>query len=341
VSNLPATQSSAPIANRVQDIDGLEDVDARDISMPIIKINHTSEQGYPVFEDTSGNSLGAKIEVVPLGMVKQRVMWEPNRVAKPGEKVYPICRARDFHNGIPDPERFPWDRTPFTPEQADANGGMISCQECPLKEWETGHDGKRPACNEQHAWVVKRRTEDDDLIPGIVTFQSTGLKPSRTFFGSFVTESKSPYTQWVEIELEKKRQGNVNYGVPKFRRIGNTSIEVRNDCSVQWPGIREYLRAPRRSDSVDDGTNGTTTSAPSDNVNRGPATTGNAVVGGVGDRGTPAPAAPQDDQDDDYTPQPPQRAQRRAQPAQGATAADPVPDDQPVAPGKPGDDLPF
>lgn len=343
MSNLPATQAPAT-PQRVQDIDGLEDVEARDIAMPIIKIQHTdTEEGYPVFADPTGTSLDKKIEVVVLGMVKQRVMWDPKRRQVGDEKVYPQCRSRDFHTGRPDQENFPWGRTPFTPGTE-----MLSCDECPLKEWGTGADDKRPACGEQHVLVVKRRVTDEygeeDLLPGIVTFQSTGLKPSGRYIGLFASEKKAPYTSWTEIELEKKRQGNVSYGVPKFRRVGNTTPDVRDECSIQWPGMRQFLREWRSNDSDSSsngtGTTDTTTTTPSDNVNRGPAQTGNAPAD---DNATAAPqaaaAAPQADDDDQ--PQPVQR-RGRAAPAATPAAAPAAPAAAPAAAGpKPDDDLPF
>ena len=92
---VPATTTHVPLGVP----EGLESIDASDLSMPIIKMVH--DQG--VWEDSLSGEQFEEMDVILLGLIKQRVLW-PAEMAE--EADAPLCRSYNFTQGHPS-DKFP------------------------------------------------------------------------------------------------------------------------------------------------------------------------------------------------------------------------------------------
>src|SRR5438105_7321347 len=111
---------------RPQDLDsGLDDLDQfKGRTVPRLNIEH--DKG--VFADNLTGETFSELNIVPLGMVGQRVLW-PEKL-KAGD--VPLCRSLDMKQATP-AENFPWKASGF--EKDDLHDGSLACAGCNLKEW--------------------------------------------------------------------------------------------------------------------------------------------------------------------------------------------------------------
>jgi hypothetical protein len=104
---------------------GMEDVGATDLVIPRLQIVH--KEG--VFRDNLSKSEYSTLQVILLGLVKQRIMWDED--VEEGDR--PQCKSPDFNMGfpqmredIPKAKQFPWDMSNFSkadfPPEAGVNG---------------------------------------------------------------------------------------------------------------------------------------------------------------------------------------------------------------------------
>src|SRR5690606_25228480 len=88
----------APVRHQPQpvgeEIDGLEDVDASDLSMPRLQIVHEDA----VWEDSLSNERFESLDVILLGLIKQRVLW-PSEMGE--ESSAPLCKSYNHTQGFP------------------------------------------------------------------------------------------------------------------------------------------------------------------------------------------------------------------------------------------------
>src|ERR1051325_10827569 len=119
----PGNNYGAPGTDLVQpgaydpNVTGLEDFDVSDMRLPRLSIDH--EKGG--FVDSMNADLAMpEIQVIPLGLIKQRVMW-PALMTDDGGDSNPMCKSVDHSTGYPnliskDPrELFPWQATGWDP----------------------------------------------------------------------------------------------------------------------------------------------------------------------------------------------------------------------------------
>lgn len=281
---------------------GLEDIGASDVVLPRLRIEHADG----VFKDTLSGATYAKLQVIILGIVKQRIMW-PDELDD-GDK--PMCKSVDFVHGFPNvrkdaaaDKQFPWSESNFSeadlkpveiaprtdrqfPDGWSSNGyGVLDCASCKFKDWSKDpRNGKNvpPRCSEQHTYILQYSGDDGETwTTALLSLQRTGIKPSKTYISSFV-QSKTPmFTVITELSLVQDSRGMVKYCTPKFRRIGDsdrTNWQEYHDSYVQ---IRSFIRsAPRPQDDEET----VTAPAPGANVNTAPAPAAAPAA-------TPAPAA--------------------------------------------------
>lgn len=258
--NLPAVQDAAQQALEEYGT-GLEDINADEVAIPRIMINHPDG----VFKDRLTGEEFAEIHGVPLGMIKQRAMWHPE--ISEGGDGRPQCKSSDAQTGYPNLEgpriedKFPWHDAPGLDPSSlpkDEKGRItIACATCPFSKWGDKKPGKStsepPRCSERHTYPLLYATEAGMPLDraGILTVQKSGIKDSKQYLAGFV-QSKSPlFSSYVQLTLERRQRGMVKYSVVKFKR---TSAVPQND----WPAhardlanIREFLRQPPRFDSDD------------------------------------------------------------------------------------------
>lgn len=228
------------------DMSGLEDFDQSDMVMPTVKIDHPTGS----FVDGLSNQTYKELDCVVLGLVKQRVLWHPD---VDDSKDPPLCRSLDFQIGRPRVEVFPWEPSGFASAVGAPEEGMtLPCASCQLKDWGTHPKQDVPWCSEQHTYVVLMRTEDGDDVPGVVTFQRSGIKPSKTYLTSFARSKTPIFTVRTHIKLEMNKRGTVTYSVPKFTRGAATDQSEWAGYSENYRSIREFLQTPRVNVQEDD-----------------------------------------------------------------------------------------
>jgi hypothetical protein len=227
---------------------GLEDFDPnKDAVVPRIKIDHAKG----VFVDGQTSQEFHPFTVVLLTLVKQRILWEPEQ----NDDAKPLCKSYDFDTGFPDVTTFPWKESHLSFDDATAQAqaaGLerveLPCQACNLKEWETDpKSGKAPWCTEQHTYPLLYQTVDDPdapWLPALLTFQKTGIKPSKTYCTPFSRTETPLFTVFTTLTLTTQKRGNVTFATPTFAKGDSTD-------QADWPeyrqlswSMRQYLRTP-------------------------------------------------------------------------------------------------
>lgn len=306
-------------------VEGLEDVDISDVMLPRLQLIHKEA----LFRDNLSKTDYPELELIILGMIKQRIMWR----SETEDKEKPLCKSPDHSHGfpnvrddVPKDKQFPWAASNFNPADFPPGGptslnGLVTlpCDSCIFKEWDKP-GWKVPPCAEQHTYAVLYNQnpggDEENWVSALLTFQKTGIKASKQYISSFVQSSQPMFTVRTKVTLNAVSRGTVDYAVPTFRRMEPTDSSEWPNYGEQLRTIRDFIRQPPRSQ--DDDEDFTAAPVPSDNFNTGPAAPA----------ATPPPAAP---------PQTP------VAPAAPAAAAPPVPAAAPAAPAPaPGDDdLPF
>jgi hypothetical protein len=235
---------------------GLEDFDSTDMVMPRLSIEH----GNATFKDNLTGEEHPKLQVVMLGLIKQRILWG----AEVEEGDRPLCKSYNFKEGHPDDERFPWEASGF--DKANA-GDTLPCGSCALKEWDSHPKNSTPWCSEQHTFPVLMQTgEDEFTAPAILTVQRSAIKASKTYLTAFARSKNPLYTVVTEISLNPQKRGSVNYAVPAFKKVGATDQSEWSEFAEHYRTIREFITTPP-PDTEDDGGSqsaGTTQAQPSE-----------------------------------------------------------------------------
>lgn len=314
-------------------IEGLEDLTAGDVMLPRLQLDHKQA----VFRDGLSKSEYPKLTVIILGLIKQRIFWAEDTE----DKDKPLCKSPDFSHGFPNvrddtprDKQFPWNKSNFNPADfppggANSLNGLVTlpCDACIFKEWDKG-DSKVPPCTEQHTYAVlywsnpDEPPEDARWTTALVTFQKTGIKPSKSYMSSFVQSKQPMFTVVTEITLSPRKRGTVEFAVPEFRKGAATDRDMWVNYGDQYRSIREFVRQPPRSLDEDDDVPAT----PSSNENTAPPTAAATVAPAAPAAAPPAPAAP-------AAPPQAQASDAPVAPAPAAAAAPSVPE--------PDDDLPF
>jgi hypothetical protein len=231
-------------------VDGLEDIEASDLTLPILKLNH--DKGTIV--DNLTNEEHESLDVILLGVFKQRILWP----AEPGEAGEgPICRAYDLSIGHPDEEKFGvkvvlnasgFDRAALDEaiarSEEDPSAGL-SCADCNLKEWGSHPRNDGPWCNEQWTTPLLIIDEEGNFMPAVMSHQRTALKPLKPYITGFQGKRKPMYTGITRISAVKQRKGTAEYAVPKFQLLGESDSELWPQFSTDLASMRNFLTTPR------------------------------------------------------------------------------------------------
>lgn len=230
---------------------GLDDFDPNEASIPRISLNH--KEG--TFKDNLTGTEFPLIHGVILGLVKQRTMFATEMPAEGTMK--PQCKSNDAAVGYPTmeghrEELFPWRDAGINPADApkdDKGRVTLPCDACPFSKW--GANRKPPRCAERHTLPVLYSTDPSDgalVNAGIVSFQKSGIQPSKQYMSGFVRSKMPLYTAVTDIGLSRMKRGMVEYSVPHFKKVGETDPEAWEEFSAQYGALREFLRRPPRSD---------------------------------------------------------------------------------------------
>jgi hypothetical protein len=275
------------LAIPVDDVDGLEDIDESDMTIPRITIDH--EGG--VFVDSQTNERFSEIDCILLGLVKQRVLWPPEPGAD-GEG--PLCRAVNYTTGVPDPAKWVVKHNGVTAQAQsgftfdEVQAGNLSCADCGLKEWESHPKSNTPWCNEQFTFPIIRILDDGSRAPALISFQRTGLKPCKSYVSGFKQAKRPLYTAITRITAVHQRKGTVEFVTPSFSKVSDSDPTEHPAFSRSLAQIRTFITTPR---TFDDG--GTTTTVVEEPKVSAPPQT-DAVPAPVTRE---APVAPDDDEE--------------------------------------------
>lgn len=280
MSNLPAIPD--------EDNVGLGDLDGMSTSIPRLKIVHTEG----VFEDSLSNKKMDTLNVVVLGVVLNRVLWDGTMK----EDAKPLCKSVDNEHGFPG-EDFPFKATAFDPVlmQADDFGGY-PCEACPLQEWGSnpmpGNDS--PWCTQQFLLPVAHLSSSGNVNVSILTFQKSGITPTKKYLESFRREGQPAFTAFTTITLETEKRGNVTYSKPKFVMGSPTPDEYWPDFAAAYRSTRKMLTTRRTARTDDDKAAAPATPPVGTPVNT-PAASAPAPAAAAAPAAPPVPAAADDD----------------------------------------------
>ena len=167
------------------------------------------------------------LEVIILGLVRNRVMWDRN--ATPRDGMTPLCRSNDAVTGrpnisddIPVKEQFPWKKSNFTrselPVEPNTDQPLAPCKDCVFAEW--GNDNERPPCDERLTLPVFYKDSFGKWATGILTFKGAGFRATTRYLGAIKARKQQSFMFRTKITLEPQRSGEVDYATPKFERLG-------------------------------------------------------------------------------------------------------------------------
>lgn len=246
------------------DLTGLEDVEASDLVMPRLTIDHDTGE----FVDSLSGERYETVSGIVLGLTKQRVLWPPEM----GDtNDPPLCRSYDFQSGHPG-EQFPWEAAGFDPNDTDDE--TLPCTACALKEWGSHPNRDIQWCAEQHVYPIVM-----DGGPVLFTVQRSGIKSSRSYLSSFARNRTPLYTAQTTLKLSGNRRGKVSYYVPMFTKGEASDHERWPEYASMYRSIRAFLQTPRTPDGEGPATSSrTSTSSSSTSVDETPSADG-------GDRG--------------------------------------------------------
>lgn len=263
-SAVPATVAAAAPPATVAPLgvpEGLESIDSSDLSMPIIKMVHDEA----VWEDSLSGEKFAEMDVILLGLIKQRVLW-PAEMAEEAEA--PLCRSYNFTQGHPG-EKFPLKAKgdPASPLESsgfaaeDFNAGILSCTSCNLKEWGSHPTRDVPWCVEQYVFAVMITEPGEDLgSPAILTLQRSSIKPAKAYITSYVRSKQPLFTARTTLKLNAQSRGSVKYSVPKFVKGVATDPDFHGQYAELYHHVKDFVTTPRTGDAAE--TEVTVTPAP-------------------------------------------------------------------------------
>jgi hypothetical protein len=222
-------------------IPGLESVDANDVALALIKIDHDAGR----FVDSLTGEEYPEIDGVLLGLLKQRVMWADDLENSTG----PLCKSRDAITGVPR-EEFPWDHFKAKGGAEPTGSETIACDSCPLAQWGSHPSKNSPWCALQYTFPVA--IGDSETVTGLLTFQRSAVSATKGYIGGFIRDRKPLFTHRTKITLEQARKGNSKkYCVPKFVRGDSVNdIEALRSWSLQFSNIQRVVQSTDLSSST-------------------------------------------------------------------------------------------
>ena len=198
-----------------------------------------------VFVDSLSGAEHNPLDVILLGMKKQRVLWPATMRDEPGP---PFCKAVDPKLGGKPGEEFPWNESGFTfdPESDD----LLPCDSCRLKDWGSHPINDSPWCTEQYVFPAMIQ-EEGQLVPVILTFQRATLTAARKYVQSFARTKTPLFTAWTTISLEQNKRGSVEYATAKFKKSDSTDKDDWRGLAESFRSIESFLTRVRDDDPAE------------------------------------------------------------------------------------------
>jgi hypothetical protein len=221
---------------------GLDDMTQADLSIPRLQI--VNKKG--VFKDSLSNTEMQSLNVVILGLIKQRTLW-PTKIGDTPAK--PMCRSNDFQHGFPNLEQpqhpFPWQVSKLTQEHVQPRQDgqlMFNCSDCFLKEWGSRPDSEAPWCNE--VWSLALLIDPyqtGQYLPSVLALSKTNLAPTRRYLAGFKASNQAAFTAITNISLQLLKKGDNDYSNIMFQRVEPTDSARWGEWGDAYMEMREYL----------------------------------------------------------------------------------------------------
>lgn len=253
----PGTDVMSVYDPAAQLVTGLEDFDESDLRLPRLSINH-DEGGY--IDSLNPENVMPEIQVIPLGLVKQRIMWPALMVDD--DNSNPMCKSVDHKIGYPNTtsteplELFPWDAAGWNPNQfpRDEHGRIqLPCDSCRLKDWKSHPDGKKTWCSEQHAIVLLYAPVEDGVtlqqepsMLALFTAQRSSINASKAFFAGMFRQQKPAFAFKARWTLRKEQRGKNTYFTPLMTIVGKTEEARWPEYSAPYVEVRQFITQPPR-----------------------------------------------------------------------------------------------
>lgn len=227
---------------------GLDDMTQADLSIPRLRI--INKEG--MFQDSLSNNKAQALNVIILGLVKQRTLW-PAKVPD-GQKSSPMCRSNDFKQGFVNLKQtispFPYDKAELTQahvQPRDDGQLVFNCEDCKLKEWGSHPLGDKPYCNE--VWsllLLMDPAGTGQYLPAMLALSKTNITPAKHYLGGFKAAETAAFTAYTTISLQLLRRGDNDYSNITFQRAGTTDSSNWAEWSSLYLEMRNFIsREPR------------------------------------------------------------------------------------------------
>ena len=233
----PGTQVAVPQPDQLNT--GLDDMTQADLSIPRLQIV-TKEA---MFKDSLSNNKVQALNIIVLGLVKQRTMW-PTKVGP--EQAKPMCRSNNFLQGFVNTKQ---PNHPFPYQLAELNQSHVvpredgqlvfNCADCQLKEWK-GQD--KPPCNE--VWSLPLLMDPfstGQWIPAVLNLSKTNITPAKHYLGGFKATETAAFTAYTTISLQLLKRGDNEYSNITFQRNGATDSSSWAEWSALGLEMRNFL----------------------------------------------------------------------------------------------------
>lgn len=234
---------------------GLDDMDASDLSVPRLSIIQNEGQ----FKDSLSGNKYPEIDVIILGLVKQRSLWHAN--VTPGEESKPMCRSNDFMTGFPQmkpvslEKSFPWQRAGLGQEHLiprEDGQWAVACASCALKDWGSAPDEKKPYCSEVWSMpLLMDPFQNGQWMPFVLSIQKSNISPTKKYLGGYKAANSATFTMITHIKLNMAKSGQVTFSNTEYsmtERSESSQWQAYEDMYIE---MRNFLiQAPRVFDDV-------------------------------------------------------------------------------------------
>lgn len=232
-TNLPATTAANPLATpeEWQALMDWDDGSARFVehfgmSMPRLKSDF-GKNGSGWVDDLTGEKVRF-LDVVLLAYPPSRSWWERS-IDEGGGGGRPDCSSLDMVAPLPTSKM----------RQSDL------CANCPQAKW--GDDNERPRCTESVNVLAYDRALDRFVW---LRFAGTALRPFRDYVSALASRRLPVFATATSIELEERKEGALEWLVPKFA-IGDALTaevvrplrEVARNAMASWQQVAEEMAA--------------------------------------------------------------------------------------------------
>lgn len=229
---------------------GLDDMDAGDLSVPRLSI--VGNEG--VFKDSLSGQKYPEIDVIILGLVKQRSLWHGN--VTPGEESKPMCRSNDFMTGFPQmkpvslEKSFPWQRAGLGQEHLiprEDGQWAVACASCALKDWGSAPDEKKPYCSEVWSMpLLMDPFQNGQWMPFVLSVQKSNISPTKKYLGGYKAANSATFTMITHIKLNMAKSGQVTFSNTEYSMTERTESSQWQAYEGMYVEMRNFLiQAPR------------------------------------------------------------------------------------------------